>query len=188
MVVYAATVVGLFMFKGNQIFQLPEKKTVIEEPGYVYWSFRTNEIYRLIDELRTARDVVRVKESELNEREARVKSTEQEMMRLRAEIESMRSELSKYLVEVESSELRNLRTEVSVLANLEPATVVTIFQEKTDDEVVKLMSMMKPDVIAPLMTQMIAIEKKADGTPSAERVARLLKRLERFKKVDAQTR
>ena len=180
-VLYLVTMAALFTVKGPSVFHPIEIKAEDIDVGeeYHYWSFRTYEIQNLIDSLRREREAVVERRAELDAREARIMAESEELQRLRREIEAYRKELSHFLVEVRDTELQNLRSEVAIYNNMEAASIVEIFTEKPDDEVVKLLALMKPDQVAPILDQMMA-QAKADE-PRAERVARLLRRLQRFR-------
>ena len=159
--------------------------TLVAGPDFVYWSFKTNEVNKLIRDLREDRENLQKRADELSVAEARQASERKELERLRQDIENYRKELSSYLVELKQSEVKNLKSEVAILSNMEPAAIVALFKEKQDDEVVKLLAMMKPDAVAPIIERMMLEEGEADK-PSARRAARLLQKLQRLKQAQAQ--
>lgn len=189
LVVYLATLGTLFMRHRDLILAAiggPAGGAAGSVPQqvdqFVYWSFKTNEINKLIRDLQEERESLRKRAEQLAVEEARQTSERKELERLRSEIENSRKELSSYLVEVKQDELKNLKTEVAIVNSLEAPSVVALFKEKSDDEVVKLMALMKPDAIAPIMERMMADEGENDE-PSARRAARLLEKLQRLKQV-----
>lgn len=194
LVVYLLTITTLFMrskdaiaaaIGGGAAHAQEAAAAATKTPDFVYWSFKTNEVNKLIRELKADREALQKREDELAITEARQASERKELERLRQEIETYRKEISDYLVEVKQDELKNLKTEVNIISGLQPASVVALFKEKSDDEVVKLMTLMKPDAIVPIMEQMMADEGEAEK-PSARRAARLLEKLQRLKQTQAQ--
>lgn len=180
--VYAVTLTGLFLRSQDTLMKLFAPPVVVDatEDRFVYWGFRTNEINKLINDLRNEKLQLQERADQLAMSEARLVAERKELEHLREEIERHRQELSNFLVEVKQDDLKNLRTEVAILANMAPQNVVAIFREKSDQEVVKLLSQMKADAIAPIMESMMLQE--GDGTqPSARRAARLLNMLQRLK-------
>jgi flagellar motility protein MotE (MotC chaperone) len=185
-VVYALTMGGLFVTGINKI--VPEQKGLsvhdltAEDPEYRMWNFHSHEINKLIEDLNMERTSLSKKEEDLSITESRVNAEIKELKRIKDEIQNYRKELSQYLIEVQGSELKNLKTEVSVLGNMDPSSVVAVFAEKTDEEIVKLLALMKPDAIAPIMETMMK-EEGGGSVPSAKRAARILEKLQRFKAI-----
>lgn len=185
-VVYTLTMGGLFVTGINKI--VPKDKGVsvhdltTEDLEYRMWNFHSHEINKLIEDLNLERASIKKKEEDLTLTESRVNSEIKELKRIKEEIQTYRKELSEYLIEVQGSELKNLKTEVSVLGGMEPSSVVAVFAEKTDEEIVKLLALMKPDAIAPIMEAMM-LEEGGGSVPSAKRASRILEKLQRFKAV-----
>ncbi|MBN2068697.1 MAG: hypothetical protein JW739_03585 [Opitutales bacterium] len=186
-VIYALTLAGLFVSGGSALFETKQPTHEYEafDPTseYYTWNFRTHEINKLIENLNMEREKVRQSEEEIALMSSRVNAEMKELTRVKTEIQQYREELSKYLIEVQDSELKNLKTEVAVYANMEPDSVVAIFDEKTDEEVVKLLALMKPDAIAPIIETMM--NKEGGAVPSAKRASRILLKLQRFKEISS---
>ncbi len=190
LVIYLTTIGALYMrSKGAIIEAIGAGKgaagVVDESSEFVYWSFKTNEVNKLIRELNEERLSLQKRSDELASEEARNSAERKELERLRQEIEVYRKELSGYLLEVKQTKLDRLKTEVAILGTMEPANIVTLFEEKNDDEVVELMSLMKPDAVAPIIERMMAAGG-SDKEPPARRAARLLEKLQRLKVAQAQ--
>jgi septal ring factor EnvC (AmiA/AmiB activator) len=151
-------------------------------PGYFHWNFHSHEINKMIEDLRIERERLDEREEGIAAMEARIASERRELERIKRDIEQLREDLAQYMNEVTESELANLRTEVSVLNALEPPSVVAIFNERSDEDVVKILALMKPDAIAPIIDLMMRQDGRG-GAPSAVRVNRLLDQLQRLKKV-----
>lgn len=151
-------------------------------PGYFHWNFHSHEINKMIEDLRIERQRLDEREEAIAASESRLEGEKQELERIRRDIELLRKDLSQYMMEVSASEMENLRTEVSVLNAMEPASVVAIFGERRDEDVVKILALMKPEAIAPIVELMMRQEGRG-GAPSAARANRLLDQLQRLKQV-----
>jgi len=140
------------------------------------WDFWTIEIDNVSNELKEERARLR-KQAELHEqRTARLEAEERELAKVRAEIEALRREISAKVVEISTDEAKNIRTLAQTYANLTPRAVVAIFQELDDGTAVKILSLMKAEIVGPIFEEM-SRTAAADGTPLARRAATLSEKL-----------
>jgi len=159
---------------------IPEKPKAPEVETERGWDFWTIEIENLSTELRDERERLRAQAEELAQRTARVEAEERELAKVRAELESIRDEISSKLVEVTADEAKNLRTLAATYTNLTPRAAVAIIRKLDDTMAVKILSLMKPDVIGPIFEEMSRTVGD-DGLPLAERAATLSNRIRLIK-------
>ncbi len=159
---------------------IPEKPKAPEIETERGWDFWTIEIENLSTELRDERERLRAQAEELAQRTARVEAEERELAKVRAELESIRDEISSKLVEVTADEAKNLRTLAATYTNLTPRAAVAIIRKLDDTMAVKILSLMKPDVIGPIFEEMSRTVGD-DGLPLAERAATLSNRIRLIK-------
>lgn len=159
---------------------IPEKPKAPEVETERGWDFWTIEIENLSTELRDERERLRAQAEELAQRTARVEAEERELAKVRAELESLRDEISSKLVEVTADEAKNLRTLAATYTNLTPRAAVAIIRKLDDTMAVKILSLMKPDVIGPIFEEMSRTVGD-DGLPLAERAATLSNRIRLIK-------
>jgi flagellar motility protein MotE (MotC chaperone) len=138
------------------------------------WDFWTVEIDNLASELRDQRARLKKEENDLDLRTARITSDRQELEELRAELNSMHKEISDKVVEIQADEAKNLRMLAQTYTNLTPHAAVAIIRELDDATVVKILSLMKPDVVGPIFEDMA---QSAPGTSDAHRAAVLSEKL-----------
>ncbi len=139
------------------------------------WDFWTIEIENLSNELRGERARQRQWAEELDQRSARVAAEERELANVRAELDALRAEISTKIVELTTDEMKNLRTLAQTYSNLTPRAAVAIIRELDDVMAVKILSLMKPDVVGPIFEEMSRTPND-DGTLAA-RAAKLSNRL-----------
>lgn len=151
----------------------PEPMAEMKAQG---WDFWTPEIERLSNELRDEKARLGKLATELDQRTARLAAERKEVDALRASLEGMRRELMDKVVEISADEAKNVRTLAQTYSALSPKAVVAIFRELEDDAAVKILSLMKSDVVAPIFEEM-AKTVGPDGTPLARRAAQLSDRL-----------
>ena len=147
------------------------------------WDFWTIEIDNLASELKEEKGRQRKEAEQLDQRAARLEAERQELEKLRANIENMRKEIGEKVIEIHADEMKNLRNLAQTYTNLTPRAAVAIIHEMDDNTVVKILSLMKPDVIAPIFEEMSKTYDK-DGL-LARRVAILSEKLRLLKAAKA---
>jgi len=133
------------------------------------WGFWTIEIENLASELKDQKAVIKKREEELVQREERLNAERQELTKQRQQLEQLREDITGRITSIQSDELKNLKSLVATYSNLTPKATLTIFKEMDDTMVVKLLSLMKTDIVSPLFEEM---SKQAATDPAmAKRVA-----------------
>lgn len=148
------------------------------------WDFWTIEIENLSTELRGERSRQRQLADELDQRAGRIAAEERELAKVRAELEATRADLSSRIVELTNEETRNLKSLAQTYSNLTPRAAVAIIRELDDGMAVKILSLMKPDIVGPIFEEMSRTPGD-DGTLSA-RAAELSNRLRLIKAAKAE--
>lgn len=143
------------------------------------WDFWTIEIEGLSSELQEERARLRQQAELLNQRAARLASEQQELAKVRAEIEAMRNEINRKVIEITADESKNLKALAQAYTTLTPKSAVAILREMDDSTVVKILSLMKADVVGPIFEEM-AKEQGPDGS-LAKRAAILSDKLRLMK-------
>jgi flagellar motility protein MotE (MotC chaperone) len=135
------------------------------------WDFWTIEIDNLASELKGEKERLRLAQEQVDQRAARLAAEERELAKLRADLERMRGEISRRVVEIDTDELKNLRSLAQTYSALTPRAAVAIVREMDDATVVKILALMKPDVVSPIFEEM---SRTADGTGTLARRAAVL--------------
>lgn len=143
------------------------------------WDFWTIEIDNLASELKEEKGRLKKQSEALDQRAARLTAEQQELEKLRAGIEAMRKEIGEKVIEMNTDEAKNLRALAQTYTNLTPRAAVAIIREMDDTTVVKILSLMKPDVVAPIFEEMSKTPDK-DGL-LAHRAASLSEKLRLMK-------
>jgi flagellar motility protein MotE (MotC chaperone) len=86
----------------------------------------------------------------------------------------MHQEITDKVVEIQADEAKNLRMLAQTYTNLTPHAAVAIIRELDDTTVVKILSLMKPDVVGPIFEDMA---QSASGASDAHRAAVLSEKL-----------
>lgn len=118
------------------------------------WDFWTIEMDNLSNELKEERARLRKQAELLDQRAARIALEEKEFAKLRAEIETMRKDVATKVMEIGADEAKNLKTLANTYSTLTPKAAVSILKEMDDVTIVKLLSLMKTDVVGPIFEEM----------------------------------
>ncbi|HYC73157.1 MAG TPA: hypothetical protein VEB66_18240 [Opitutaceae bacterium] len=144
------------------------------------WDFWTIEIDGLAAELKDERARLRQQAEQLDQRAARLAAEQQELEKVRAEVAALRREIADRVIEIQADEMKNLRALAQTYANLTPRAAVAIIRELDDVIAVKILSLMKADVVGPIFEEM-SRTAGPDGLPLSARAARLSEKLRLMK-------
>ena len=162
---------------------VPHEDPIGNEQRQRGWNFWTIEVENLANELNGERGRLRKQAELLDQRESQLAAERQELNKIRTEIEGLRQEIAAKVVEIGADEAKNIRGLAQTYANLTPRAAVAIIREMDDVMIVKILSMMKSDVVAPIFEEM----SRAAGTDTslARRAALLSERLRLMKSTKA---
>lgn len=160
-----AVILGVATAAGVAIWRSPKQveelvKTEASKAGGFFstnsqdWDLYTADIDSLVKELRAEVQNYQNRERDLQAIELRIASEKRELERLRSEIERMRDDLSNKTTELQSSEKTNVRTLARTYSSMKPAQAVAIFAQMDDKNAVKILALMKPDVVAKILGEM----------------------------------
>lgn len=153
-----------------------EETVILRAKG---WDFWTIEIENLSNELKEERARLKKQADALEQRSARVATEEKEFAKLRVEIEGLRKQIGDKLIEISVDEAKNIKTLATTYTNVTAKGAVAIFKEMDDTTAVKILSLMKPDIVAPIFEEM---SKAAASDPAmAKRAAVLSEKLRMMK-------
>jgi flagellar motility protein MotE (MotC chaperone) len=135
------------------------------------WDFWTIAIDNLTAELKGEKARIRQQADQLDQRTARLAAEKQELDKMRADIEGMRRQMDERVIAIGVDEAKNLRSLAQTYATLSPHGAVTILREMDDATVVKILSLMKPDIVGPIFEEMA---KPAGGDDALAKRAAVL--------------
>ncbi len=159
--------------------QASRTKAVEEGKPEAPWGFWTIEIENLASELKDQKAVWKKREGELAQREERLNAERQELAKQRQQLEALRNDISSRITTIQADEMKNLKSLVATYSNLTPKATLTIFKEMDDTMVVKLLALMKTDIVSPLFEEMS--KQGATDPVMARRVATLSEKLRLLK-------
>ncbi|MBC7369910.1 MAG: hypothetical protein H7343_24360 [Undibacterium sp.] len=161
---------------GGAAAQVKAPSAALKEKG---WDFWTIEIENLSTELKGERDRLRQQHDALDRRAAQLANEAKELAKVRTEIEQVRTGISDRIVEISADEVKNLRALAQAYTNLTPRAVVAVVRELDDNTAIKILSLMKADIVGPIFEEM-SRTSGADGLLS-KRVAVLSEKMRHVK-------
>jgi len=135
------------------------------------WDFWTIEVDNLASELKDEKARMTKLSEQLDLRAARLNAEQKELEKLRASIEATRKEIGDRVIEISVDEQKNLRSLAQTYRNLTAPAAVAIIREMDDTTVVKILSLMKSDEVAPIFEVM---SKTSDREGALARRAAIL--------------
>lgn len=143
------------------------------------WDFWTIEIETLATELKEEKVRVKKQAEVLEQRAARLAAEEKEFAKIRADVEALRKQISDRFIEISADETKNIRSLAATYTNLTPRAAVAIFREMDDATAVKILSVMKADIVGPIFEEMS--KNSSTDTALAKRAALLSEKLRLMK-------
>ena len=99
--------------------------------------------------------------------------------KLRADVEALRREIADKVIEISADEAKNVRSLAATYTALSPRGAVAILREMDDSTAVKILSLMKPDIVGPIFEEMT--RTGTSDAPLARRAALLSEKLRLMK-------
>lgn len=159
-----------------------ERQSVEAESGALKqkgWDFWTIEIENLSHELKEERERLKLQAERLEQRAARIAAEEKEFAKLRTELEGMRQQIADRIVEIKTDEAKNIRTLAQTYTTLTPKGAAALLREMDETTAVKILAVMKPDVVGPIFEEMS--RDASPDTAMAKRAASLSEKLRLMK-------
>ncbi|MCX6945730.1 MAG: hypothetical protein NT173_13390 [Opitutales bacterium] len=144
--------------------------------GWDFWTIVSTD-------LKEERARLRQQAEQQDQRAARLAAEQRELDKIRAGIDGLRQQIADKVIEITADEAKNIRTLAQTYTNLSPRAAVAIFREMDDLTAVKILSLMKPDVVGPIFEEM----SRTAGTdgPLSRRAAVLSEKLRLMKAAKA---
>jgi flagellar motility protein MotE (MotC chaperone) len=137
------------------------------------WNFKTQAVDEMIAELKKTRANLDQEAKEAAILKTQIAAERAELEKVQKGIVAMREELEKRIIEVQEPELKNLKTLANTYSTMKPPAAVAILREMDENTVVKMLSLMKADQVAPILGEM----PKAPDRPGEETMARRAARI-----------
>jgi flagellar motility protein MotE (MotC chaperone) len=150
---------------------LPARQPVAAEDN-PSWKYRNPEIDQWISQIKEERDALDLRSEQLKEWEARLAAENREVAMVTQTVTKLQADFDKRVLQFKEQEKDNVKRQLKVVADMSPDGAASMFNAMSDDEVTKLLYLMKPDVSAPILD---AMSRRGDAF--AARAAALANRL-----------
>jgi flagellar motility protein MotE (MotC chaperone) len=171
--------------QGISLAPFPAGSAVPQQEKAKGWDFWTIEIDNLASELKEEKARLRKQAEQIELRAGRVASERAELDKLRQQLEGLRAEIGGKVAEIKAEESKNLKALAQTYSNLTPRAAVAIIRELDDVTAVKILFLMKPDIVGPIFEEM-SRTASPEGT-LARRAALLSERLRLIRTAKAAT-
>lgn len=131
----------------------PEKAKLVLPSG-PSWNYDNPEVNQLLTELADQREALRVRSTQLDELEARLKAERQEIYSVTQAVYQLRTNVESTLTRITEEETVNLKKLVKVYSTMSPEGAARILKEMEDDQVVKILALMRETETAPILENM----------------------------------
>lgn len=115
------------------------------------WSFKNAEVNLLMEDLRKQKEALALREQQLNEYAARLRTERVELNQVTQHVGVMQAEFDRLVVEVKKEEAGNLKKLSKTYAAMTPDGAAAILKEMTDPQLVKIMALMKEAETGPIL-------------------------------------
>jgi flagellar motility protein MotE (MotC chaperone) len=147
----------------------PEDRSANDDPS---WKFKNPEFDQWIAQMRDEKERLALREQQLKEWQSRLEAEHQEIATITQTVARLQADFDKNVVQFRSQEMDNIKRQVKLIAAMTPAGAAALFNEMPDDDVIRILFIMKADVASSILDTMSKL-----GKEQARRAATLTGRL-----------
>ena len=170
--IYLATTTLLIrpaQFAGVRATLADAKLTPDNDPS---WKFKNPEFQQWVAELKMEKSDLDARAQRLQELQTRLAAQQQEFAIATQSVYQLQAEFDKNVVRIKSQEVQNLSKQAKIISGMSPEGAANLIAQMADDDVVRLLSIMKPDEAGIMLDSMSKL-----GKTEAKRAAGLTARL-----------
>ena len=136
------------------------------------WKFHNPDIDQWVSQIKDERDALAVREQQLKEWEARLAAESREIAAVTQAVSRTQEQFDKRVLQFTEQQKDNAKKQLKVIADMTPDGAAAMLGQMPDDEVARLLYVMKPDVSGAILDAM-----SKPGGASAKRAATLTSRI-----------
>jgi flagellar motility protein MotE (MotC chaperone) len=175
-----AALIGCALYLGITVIVLSPSKFAgaqFIQPDYSAeddpsWRFRNPEFNEWIAQIQNEKERLALREQELDEWQTRLNTELQEITTVTQMVSQLQSNFDKNVVRIKAQEIDNVKRQAKVISAMSPEGAVAIFGQMSDDDVVRILFVMKPDDASVVLDTLSKM-----GDDQAQRAALLTERL-----------
>lgn len=173
-----AALVGCFLYLAITVFVLSPSKFAgaqFIKPDYSAdddpsWRFRNPEFNQWVSQIQNEKAHLDLREQQLDEWQTRINTELQEMSLVTQTVVQLQSTFDKDVIRFKAQETDNVKHQAKLIAAMSPDGAVSMFGQMSDDDVVRILYVMKPDEASLILDTL-------SKTGEAKRAALLTERL-----------
>ena len=147
----------------------PTDRSADDDPS---WRFRNPELNQWLSQIKEQKESLALREQQMSELQNRLKSERQEIMSVTQAVAQLQMDFDRNVVRFKTQEVENVKHQAKLISTMSPAGAAAIVAEMSDDEVVRILFIMKTDVASLILDTMAKV-----GKDEAKRAATLTSRL-----------
>ena len=136
------------------------------------WRFKNPEIDQWVAQMKEEKDALALREQQLNELQTRLASEQQEISTVTQTVAQLQANFDRDVVRFGAQEMENVKRQARLIAAMSPEGAAALLKQMPDDDVVRLLFILKADVASAILDTM-----SKQGEAAAKRAADLTVRL-----------
>lgn len=148
---------------------VPSDRSATDDPS---WKFKNPEIDQWVAQMKDEKEALALREQQLNEWQSRLDAERQEISTVTQAVAQVQSDFDQNVIRFRAQEVDNVKHQAKLIAAMSPAGAAAMFGEMADDDVVRILFIMKTDEASTILDTMSKL-----GKPEAQRAAVLTGRL-----------
>jgi|SRR6185437_161552 len=138
------------------------------------WKFRNPEMDQWIAEIKSEKEALDIREQQLKELETRLNAERQEIATVTQTVYQLQSDFDQNVIRLRSQDTEHLKRQIKLISSMSPEVAATTLSEMSDDDIVRLLVIMKPADASVLLENM-----SKQGKDQAKHAALLIDRISR---------
>ncbi len=147
----------------------PSNRSAADDPS---WKFKNPEIDQWIAQMKDEKEALALRAQQLNDWQIRLDAERQEISTVTQTVARLQSDFDKNVIRFRAQETDNVKHQAKLIAAMSPASAALMLNEMADDDVVRILFIMKTDEASVVLDTMSKL-----GKPEARRAASLTARL-----------
>jgi flagellar motility protein MotE (MotC chaperone) len=156
-------------FAGVRAMLATAKLTPDNDPS---WKFKNPEFEQWVAEVKMEKNDLDARAQQLQELQTRLETERQEFSTATQSVYQLQAEFDRNVIRLKTQEMANLKQQAKVIAAMSPEGAAGMINQMADDDVVRLLAVMKPDEASLLLD---ALSKQ--GVAGAKHAAQFTERL-----------
>jgi flagellar motility protein MotE (MotC chaperone) len=177
---WLAALVGCLVFLGTTVVvihpedlaaarSVPSDHSAADDPS---WKFKNPDFDQWVAQMKDEKETLALREQQLSEWQSRLDAERQEISTVTQTVSQLQADFDKNVIRFRAQETDNVKHQAKLIAAMSPAGAAAMFNEMADDDVVKILFIMKTDEASVILDTMSKL-----GKPEARRAAVLTGRL-----------